>query len=75
MSGVFRKSNMTYDARNSTGFETRNIRLFSTDQKELDIKPKDIGGKVKHKLRVASYNFRYASYEFKSTSYKFKCTY
>ena len=33
-------------------------------------KSKDIGGKVKHELRVPSYNFRYTSYEFKSRSEK-----
>ena len=31
-------------------------------------------GKVKHELRVTSYQFRYVSYEFKLTSYKFKST-
>ena len=33
-----------------------------------------ICGKVKHKLRVASYEFTYTSYEFKYTSCEFKST-
>ena len=32
------------------------------------------GGKVKHVLRVTSYEFKSMSYEFKSTSYEFKST-
>ena len=33
-----------------------------------------LGGKVKHELRVASYEFKSTSYELKFTSYEFKCT-
>ena len=42
----------------------------------IDIKLEDQNyyGKVKHELRVVSYDFRYTSCEFKSTSYNFKFT-
>ena len=37
ISDIFRKRNMAYSTRNSTGFETRNIRLFIMDKKQLHI--------------------------------------